>query len=158
VRQLIAVDIGGTFTDLIVFEADSGEIGLVKVPTTPADPAVGLDAALRTAEVDLASVERFFHGTTLGVNTLLEGKGARTGLVTTRGFRDVLEIGRMNWPMYHLHWRKPPAIIPRHLRFEVTERIRADGVVLHELDEQELRAVACRPEGRRRGVRRREFY
>ena len=143
-RQLIAVDIGGTFTDLIVFEADSGEIGLVKVPTTPADPAVGLDAALRTAEVDLTSVERFFHGTTLGVNTLLEGKGARTGLVTTRGFRDVLEIGRMNWPMYHLHWRKPPAIIPRHLRFEVTERIRADGAVLHELDEQELRAVARR--------------
>jgi N-methylhydantoinase A len=139
--QLVAVDIGGTFTDLIVAETD-GQVRLAKVPTTPDDPAAGVRNALERAGIELAGVSRFFHGTTLGVNTLLEGKGAPTGLITTRGFRDVLEIGRMTWPMYRLHWDKPPPVIPRRLRQEVGERVRADGTILTALDEDAVRAAA----------------
>jgi N-methylhydantoinase A len=139
--QLVAVDIGGTFTDLIVAGA-GGEVRLAKVPTTPDDPAAGVRNALERAGIELAAVSRFFHGTTLGVNTLLEGKGAPTGLITTRGFRDVLEIGRMTWPMYRLHWEKPPPVIPRRFRHEVAERLRADGTVLEALDEDAARAAA----------------
>jgi N-methylhydantoinase A len=142
--RLVAVDIGGTFTDLVALDSAGGAIEVVKVPTSPDDPSAGVREAVARAGIDLANIERFFHGTTLGINTVLEGKGGRTGLITTRGFRDVLEIGRMSWPMYRLHWDKPEPIIPRYLRFEVTERIRADGLVLAELREDEVREAAER--------------
>lgn len=128
----VAIDIGGTFTDLVYFDEVRGLL-LEKVPTVPGSPADGVLAAIDKGKVELNQVTRFFHGTTLGINTLLEGKGAITGLIATAGFRDVLEIGRMNWPMYRLHWQKPAALVPRHLRTEVRERISADGRVLAEL-------------------------
>ncbi len=136
--QLFAVDVGGTFTDLVVLDGDTGRVSFAKVPTTPADPAEGVVAAVDKARLELPQAGAFFHGTTLGINTMLEHKGARTGLITTRGFRDILEIARMGWPMYQLHWDQPPPLVPRYLRREVAERVRADGTVLTPLDEDEV--------------------
>lgn len=137
--QLYAVDVGGTFTDLVVLDAETGKVSFAKAPTTPAEPSEGVLAAIGKSQLDLPRATTFFHGTTLGINTMLEHKGARTGLITTKGFRDTLEIARMGWPMYQLHWDQPPPLVPRYLRREVAERVRADGVVLTPLDEDGLR-------------------
>jgi N-methylhydantoinase A len=139
--QLFAVDVGGTFTDLVVLDEQTGEVSYAKAPTTPQQPARGVLDAIRKSVLELPEATTFFHGTTLGINTMLERKGARTGLITTRGFRDVLEIGRMLWPMYQLHWDQPAPLVPRYLRKEVTERVRADGSVLTPLAEAEVRPV-----------------
>jgi N-methylhydantoinase A len=136
----VAIDIGGTFTDLVYFDEDRGLL-LEKVATVPAEPAQGVTAAIDKAAINLGQVDRFFHGTTLGINTLLEGTGAPTGLITTAGFRDVLEIGRMNWPMYRLHWQKPEPLVPRRLRVEVRERITADGRILAHLSADDVLAA-----------------
>jgi N-methylhydantoinase A len=141
VSEDFAVDVGGTFTDLVARDNATGEIRRAKVPTTPSDPSQGILAVTRKADVALPGVRRFFHGTTFGLNTVLEGKGAKLGLITTRGFRDILEIARMEWPMYQLHWDQPEPMIPRYLRREVNERMRADGKVLTPLDEEEVRAA-----------------
>lgn len=137
--QIYAVDVGGTFTDLVVLDAETGEVSFAKAPTTPAEPAEGVLAAIAKSTLVLPRASAFFHGTTLGINTMLEHKGARTGLITTKGFRDILEIARMGWPMYQLHWEQPPPLVPRFLRREVAERVPADGVVLTPLDDEELR-------------------
>ncbi len=142
--QLFGVDVGGTFTDLVVLDAETGEVSFAKAPTTPSDPADGVLAAIAKSTLDLPNASTFFHGTTLGINTVLEHKGAVTGVITTRGFRDVLEIARMGWPMYQLHWDQPPPLVPRALRREVSERVRADGVVLTPLAEDEVLAEAGR--------------
>jgi N-methylhydantoinase A len=139
--QFFAVDVGGTFTDIVVLERETGEVGFAKAPTTPAQPAEGVLAAVAKSRLSVPDASIFFHGTTLGINTMLEHKGARLGLITTKGFRDVLEIGRMLWPAYRLHWDQPEPLVPRYLRREVTERIRADGTVLEPLDEDEVRAA-----------------
>jgi N-methylhydantoinase A len=136
--QLFAVDVGGTFTDLVVLDGATGEVSFAKAPTTPAEPSEGVLATIAKSTLDLPGATTFFHGTTLGINTMLEHKGATTGVITTKGFRDVLEIARMGWPMYQLHWDQPPPLVPRHLRREVTERMRADGTELAPLDEDEL--------------------
>jgi N-methylhydantoinase A len=143
VSQLFAVDVGGTFTDLVVLDSDTGDVSFAKAPTTPQEPSVGVLAAIGKSALDLQRATTFFHGTTLGINTMLEHKGATTGVITTRGFRDILEIARMGWPMYQLHWDQPPALVPRYLRREVTERMRADGVELAALDEEEVRRAAA---------------
>lgn len=137
--EIFAVDVGGTFTDIVLFDAATGEVGLAKTPTTPRAPAEGVLRAIEKAGVSLAQASTFFHGTTLGINLVLERKGARTGLITTRGFRDELEIARLNWPMYRLHWERPPPLVPRPLRREVRERIGADGRIYEPLDESEVR-------------------
>jgi len=111
--------------------------------TTPERPTEAVLRVLEKAGLDLGRTQIFFHGTTLGLNLLLEGAGAKVGLLTTAGFRDVLEIGRASWPRYQLHWRKPPPLIPRHLRSEVRERVRADGEVLITPDEDEMRAAVA---------------
>ena len=129
-----AVDVGGTFTDLVLLDHEGGVL-VAKAPTTPSDPTEGILSAIEKASLNLAESDLFFHGTTLGINTLLEGKGAKVGLITTEGFRDVLQIGRMSWPMYRLHWDQPPPLVPRFLRRGVPERILADGSVLEPLDE-----------------------
>src|SRR5215831_13123274 len=123
--QLFAVDVGGTFTDLVVLDEQTGEVSYAKAPTTPRQPARGVLDAIRKSVLELPEATTFFHGTTLGINT--------------RGFRDVLEIGRMLWPMYQLHWDQPAPLVPRYLRKEVTERVRADGTVLAPLDEADVR-------------------
>ena len=137
--EIFAIDVGGTFTDIVVLDEESGEVSYAKAQTTPSEPSDGVFNAIDKASVDIAEAQRFFHGTTLGINTVLERKGAATGLITTKGFRDELEIARLAWPMYRLHWSRPAPLVPRHLRLEVAERIYADGEVLEPLDEQGTR-------------------
>jgi N-methylhydantoinase A len=148
VSARVGVDIGGTFTD-IVLRCPDGTLRVSKVSSTPEDPGLavvrGLDALLRTASVDPASVVEIVHGTTVASNTILQKKGARVGLLTTRGFRDVLEIGRVRTPdLFDLTWEKPEPLVERHHRLEVDERIGADGAVVRPLDREELLAAADR--------------
>jgi N-methylhydantoinase A len=141
--SVVGVDVGGTFTDLVLVE-DDGEVGIAKVPTTPDNQAQGVLQALEAANADLAAVATISHGTTTTTNALLERKIARTGLITTRGFRDVLELGRRTRPQaYGLLGRFEP-LIPRERRLEVPERITADGRVLTPLDEEALREAIAR--------------
>ena len=142
----VAVDVGGTFTDIVVMTAN-GIMHESKVSTTPDDPSRGVVEGLASllAELEAApgSVAEVLHGTTVGSNTILQRTGARTGLITTRGFRDVLEIGRIRMPdMFDLTWDKPKPLVPRRHRLEVTERIAADGTVIHPLSETDVTAAA----------------
>ena len=122
----LATDVGGTFTDLVYLDEKTGGIEVAKVLTTPVDPAIGVMDVIAAAHVDPYSVAFFIHGGTTVINAITERKGARTALLTTAGFRDVLEIGRGNRPdLYNLHFRSPESFVPRHLRFEVRERIDA---------------------------------
>jgi N-methylhydantoinase A len=131
----IAVDIGGTFTDLVAVD-DSGRVYRGKSLTTPEDLACGIDDCLKGANVDVADANFFVHGSTVTINAVLERKGARTGLITTKGFRDVYEIGRGNRPEgYNLFFKRPVPLVPRDLRLEVDERLYASGEVLKALDE-----------------------
>ena len=139
----IGVDIGGTFTDVALVDDASGHIGVAKVPTTPADLADGVLAALSTAMerygVAAADVSLLSHATTVVTNAILEQRGARAALVTTRGFRDVLELRRSaRADLYDLFQDGPSILIPRRRRFEITERIGADGAVVTPLGEEEI--------------------
>jgi N-methylhydantoinase A len=141
---LIGVDVGGTYTDLILLEPATGDVRIAKVPTTPDNQAFGVLAALQAAGVDLEAVATLNHGTTTTTNALLERKIARTGLITTQGFRDVLELGRRTRPQpYGLLGHFEP-LIPRERRLEVPERITADGQILTPLDEAALRDAIAR--------------
>jgi N-methylhydantoinase A len=135
------IDVGGTFTDLLVFDPAAGTVRLAKTPTTPDNQAFGVLAALDAAGVDLATVDLIVHGTTTTTNAVLERRLARTGLITTMGFRDVLELGRRTRPQpYGMTGRFTP-VIPRDLRLEVPERTDARGRILTPLDEQATRAA-----------------
>ncbi len=141
---LLGVDIGGTFVDLVRFDLDSGAIAVSKAPSTPDDLTAGIRACLDKSETRLAEVDTLFHGSTMVINTIVERSGARTGLVTTRGFRDVLEIGRGNRPInYDLFYEKPDLLVPRHLRFEVDERLDNTGRELIPVDLAALDAVVA---------------
>ena len=140
----IGADIGGTFTDLVMTDGDGFHVA--KVLTTPGEPerAVldGVDVLLQAGAVKPQDVELVVHGTTLFTNALIERKGSRTALVTTRGFRDAVEIAREHrFDMYDLWMERPDPIAPRHLRLEVAERILADGTVLEPLDEASVEAL-----------------
>ncbi len=138
----IATDIGGTFTDLVYYDEQSGELGLAKASTTPDDFARGVLETIVKAKLEARRTRFFVHGTTVVINALTERKGARIGLITTKGFRDILEIGRANRPdIYNLYFRKPEPFIPRYLRLEVPERINYKGEVLHPLDEEAVRCA-----------------
>ena len=133
----IGVDIGGTFTDLICYDDDSGDILVEKVPTTPASPETGcVEAVKKAVPPDLLNKSEYFlHGTTVGLNALLERRGSIVGLLATEGFRDVLEIrkgDRGDW--YNLFWVPQAPLVPRRLRLPVRERIRSDGEVLIEME------------------------
>ena len=128
--SIVGSDVGGTFTDLVFIEPDSGDVRIAKVPTTPGNQAEGFMAALTEASVDLASVANISHGTTTTTNALLERKLSKCGLITTKGFRDVLELGRRTRPQpYGLIGQFIP-LVPRELRLEVAERMDADGNIL----------------------------
>ena len=136
----IASDIGGTFTDLVYHDERSGQLGLAKTSSTPDDFARGVLDGIEKAHVPVDQTDFFVHGSTVVINALTERTGARTGLITTRGFRDVLEIGRANRPdMFNFSFRKPEPIVPRHLRLEVAERVNYRGEILEPLDEEEVR-------------------
>jgi N-methylhydantoinase A len=137
-----AVDIGGTFTDLVHLDEDSGTVGLAKSSTTPGRFEDGVMDVLGQAELE--GVSFLAHGTTVIINALTERSGARTALITTRGFRDVLEIQKANRPdLYNLLYEKPEPFVPRRLRFEVTERVTYKGEVLVPLDVGEVRSAAA---------------
>jgi N-methylhydantoinase A len=146
-RARLGVDVGGTFTDLVALV--DGRLITAKVPTTPRNQALGVVAALETVRPAVGTVASFAHGSTVATNALLERRGARTALVTTEGFRDVIEIGRQNRPaLYDLTRDRPPALVPRELRFTVRERMGPDGVLVP-LDGESVRAAvdACREAG-----------
>ncbi|WP_232910441.1 hydantoinase/oxoprolinase family protein [Pseudomonas paralactis] len=135
----VATDVGGTFTDLVYFENDpaTGEqtIRTAKVDTTPPNFAQGVLNVIRKADVNLATVDFLAHGTTVVINALTERRGVKTGLITTRGFRDVLEIARANRPDYfNLKWVKPAPFVPRYLRREITGRLHTNGQERQPLD------------------------
>jgi len=143
----IASDIGGTFTD-VVLDRD-GQLTSVKVLSTPSAPEIGLlegvHLVLREARVEPAQIEQFIHGTTLATNALIERRGAHTVQITTAGFRDVLEMAHENrFDQYDLSMDRAPPLVPRHLRWEVTERVAADGRVLLPLDEASADGLVTR--------------
>jgi N-methylhydantoinase A len=139
----LAVDIGGTFTDLVAQDSTTGSVVRAKADTTPGGLERGVLAALSQSGVPAAGITAFIHGTTVVINAVTERSGARTALVTTRGFRDVLEIGRANRPdLYNLAYRKPVPFVPRHLRFEVRGRMSYRGEQVEPLSDADLASVS----------------
>ena len=146
----VASDIGGTFTDLVYLDEATGEVGVAKASTTPANFAEGVIETLRKARLPVADTSFFVHGSTIIINALTERKGAKTALITTKGFRDVLEIGRANRPdIYNMYYTKPKPFVPRYLRFEVAERVNYKGEELQSLNPEDVRRAVerCRAEG-----------
>lgn len=142
----VATDVGGTFTDLVYFENDpaTGEqkIRTAKVDTTPPNFAQGVLNVIRKAEIDLGTVDFLAHGTTVVINALTERRGVKTGLITTLGFRDVLEIARANRPDYfNLKWVKPAPFVPRYLRREVSGRLHTNGQEREPLDLSQIAGI-----------------
>lgn len=138
--NVVAVDIGGTFTDLVGYV--DGEIVSSKTSTVPSDPTKGIITSLELAGCQLDNLNEIMHGSTVAINTVLERKGAKTALITTKGFRDVYEIGRSNRiEAFNLFFKRPEPLVERNLTFEVPERILASGEVLEELDESTLGAI-----------------
>jgi N-methylhydantoinase A len=139
----VAVDIGGTFTDVVVFDEANSSLPLAKALSTPAELARGVLEGLTKAAVRFEEASSLIHGSTIVVNAIIERQGAKTALVTTRGFRDVYEIGRINRPeSFNPRFRKHRPLVPRENIFEVTERMLADGSVRTPFNEEEAREVA----------------
>ena len=157
----IALDVGGTFTDVALVHEASGRLWVTKTPTTPDDPSTGfiggIDKALRLAGVEPAALRHVLHGTTTATNAILESKGAPTGLLTTAGFRDVLEIGRHDIPRRAnmFAWVKPRRPVPPELIFEIGGRVAVDGAELEPLDEAAVRDGGPSAARGRGGFRRR---
>ncbi len=146
----IGTDTGGTFTDLVAMD-DSGRIQIVKTPSTPQAFDEGVDNALRQADVAMDDIRVFLHATTVATNAILTRTGATTGVVTTRGFRDVLELrDGSRAELYNVNWDPPAPLVPRRRRLEVTERVTYSGEIVTDLDEAEVLAAAR--EFRRQGV------
>jgi N-methylhydantoinase A/oxoprolinase/acetone carboxylase beta subunit len=140
----LGCDIGGTFTDFVLLNDETGEMKTGKCLTTPRDPSDAVEEGIRVLEATtpgfVGKLDELIHGTTLVINSIIERKGARTGLVTTKGFRDILEIGReIRYAPYDIFAEFPEALVPRRLRIEVDERIRSDGSVIKAMDPAEAR-------------------
>src|SRR5690606_18314322 len=145
----IGVDIGGTFTDFALFDAEGARMAIHKQLTTPSDPSAavldGVDALLARNGVGIGQVHDIVHGTTLVTNAVIERRGAVTGMLTTAGFRDILDMGyESRYDLYDLRLKFPPPIVPRSLRAVIDERIRADGKVERKLDRASVRAAVAR--------------
>ena len=135
----IGVDVGGTFTDLVLRDRADGGLRTLKTPTTPDDLARGVMTAIRRTGTAPADIAALAHGMTVATNTALEMTGARLGVITTKGFRDLLEIGRQTRPhMYDLQKDFPPPLVPRERRLELNERIAADGSAHRPVDPEEV--------------------
>src|SRR3990170_4554834 len=138
----LGIDIGGTFTDFVLLDDATGQITTYKCLTTPRDPSDAIEEGIRGLANKVPGyvdgLEEIIHGTTLVINSIIERKGARTGLITTQGFRDVLELGReIRYAPYDVFAEFPEPLAPRWLRLEVSERVRTDGSVLKPLDEKQ---------------------
>ena len=136
--QIVGVDVGGTFTDLVIFDTETESVKISKVPSTPENQSFGVMSALESVGVSLEKLDSLIHGTTVTTNALLERKVSRVGLITTRGFRDVLELGRRTRPKPYGMTGSFECIIPRELRLEVGERVDCDGEVVEELNEADV--------------------
>jgi N-methylhydantoinase A len=142
---VIALDIGGTFTDLVAFDLATGAIHQAKSSTTPQDLSIGIRRTLAKSGLAIAAADTFIHGSTVAINTAIERTGARTALLTTQGMRDVYRIGRGNRPeAYNFHFRRPEPYVPRHLTFELLERMNAAGEVITALEPESALAAARR--------------
>jgi N-methylhydantoinase A len=140
----VASDIGGTFTDLVSLDEKTGRMGVSKASTTPRNFAQGVVETLRKARVKVPDTSFFVHGCTVVINALTERKGARTGLITTKGFRDVLEITRANRPdLYNMYYTKPKPFVPRRHRLEAEERVNYKGEVLVPLNEDDVKKAVA---------------
>ena len=140
-----ALDIGGTFTDLVVFDNVTGELRHSKVPTTPSDLVAGIANSLKKAQLEMKSCGSFVHGSTVAINVVIEKKGAKTALVTTKGFRDAYLIDRGNRPQaYDIFFKRPEPLLPRGMIFEADERILVTGDVMKPLSDEEAQRVADR--------------
>jgi N-methylhydantoinase A len=142
----VGIDIGGTFTDLVLIDDASGERAIGKVLTTPDDPSEAVEQGLRglleREDVDASQLKTIIHGTTLVTNALIERRGTATALLTTEGFRDAVAIGTEHrYDMYDIFLEKPEPLVPRSLRYGVRERVLDDGSVLRDLDEERVRAI-----------------
>jgi len=142
--KIIGVDVGGTFTDLVALDTATDAVKLAKVPSTPENQAVGVLDAVRNAGAKLQDVGLVVHGTTTTTNAVLERKLSRTGLITTKGFRDVLELGRRTRPQPYGMTGVFTPLIPRNRRLEVSERMDADGQIVVPLDEEEVESAASK--------------
>jgi N-methylhydantoinase A/oxoprolinase/acetone carboxylase beta subunit len=143
-RIRLAADVGGTFTDVAAFDETTGELRLGKTLTTPARLVTGVENGVTKAGARFSGARLFLHGTTVAINTILERTGASCALLTTQGFRDIYEIGRVNRPeSYNLFFRRHQPLIERDLRYEIRERMDAHGKVLIELDEDQVRAAVA---------------
>src|SRR6516225_1729302 len=142
---IVAVDIGGTFTDFFGYDTANGRLLSSKAPTTPAALEHGISNCLEKAGVRVAAIDAFVHGSTIAINTVLERKGARTALVVTKGTRDVYKIGRGNRPdAYDIWFKRPEPLVPRHLTFEVEERLLATGEVYTPLNIVQAESIVQR--------------
>jgi len=143
ILQIIGIDVGGTFTDFIIYDVKSKEINISKIPTSSPDPCISIIEGIKSSVGDLKGIGDIRHGTTIGVNAVIERKGSSIALITTKGFRDILEIGRQKRPeLYNLRTIKKDPLIPRNLRLAVEERIGADGVIITRLDYSEIKRAA----------------
>jgi N-methylhydantoinase A len=138
----VGVDIGGTFTDTIVIDEVSGEVRMSKVPSTPPNQAVGFLKSLHAADIDFSEISWLVHGTTVGTNATLERNGAVCGMITTRGFRDIIELGRRDRPRLYGLFGEFHALISRDHRIEVPERMSAAGEIMEALDEAAIEKAA----------------
>tara|TARA_Y100001934_G_scaffold85106_1_gene105731 strand:- start:5318 stop:7351 length:2034 start_codon:yes stop_codon:yes gene_type:complete len=140
--HIVGVDVGGTFTDLIVLNELTGSVNIAKVPSTPENQAFGVLSAINEGNTPLTDIDSIIHGTTVTTNALLERKISNCGLITTRGFRDSLELGRRTRPNPYGLIGNFECLIPREKRLETTERMNADGEIITPLDEDEVRVAA----------------
>lgn len=139
----VATDIGGTFTDLVYVD-DQGVVGVAKSHTTPPNFEQGIIDVIKKSEIDQQTIETFIHGTTVIINALTERKGVKTGLITTQGFRDVLEIGRGNRPdLFNVRYKKPAPFVERYLRQEVEERLNPKGEIVVPLDQDRIKELVA---------------
>ena len=144
-RYIIGIDVDGTFTDLLAFDTATDKLLSAKVPSLPGAQWQGVLGALAELEIPFESIRAFVHGTTIATNALLERKGARTALLTTKGFRDVIEIGkgrRLTGGIFDTTWQRPPPLVPRDRRFEVDERTASDGTILAEISPAHIEELA----------------
>ena len=138
-----AVDIGGTFTDLVAYDEDGQELITVKTPSTPPTFIEGVMNVLEKAQIQPEEIVIFKHGSTISTNAIIERRGAKTGMVTTRGFRDVLAAGRANRPdLFNSNWDPSPPLVPRRHILEAGERVDYEGTVIEELNEDDVREAA----------------
>src|SRR5215831_11656669 len=143
--RMIGIDVGGTFTDVVFYDDQANELKWAKAASWPANPAAGVLAAIEQSNIDLREVDRFVHGVTIGTNAILERKGAPVWLITTRGFKDTIEIARTNRTvLYNIKTLKPPPLVDRRHIVEVDERVSASGAILRPMDSAQIGAAAQR--------------